>query len=111
MTLFPQQWVMKKGIATSNERVHQIKSYLKIFDEDGFASARFALIDRKEKTIIPRLSIQDSSKTGREDGLVDLLKLGRSFIFDVCRYATPALIGKTELLLLAYKNKDVYTKL
>jgi len=91
MTVFPQQWVMKKGIATSNERVHEIKSYVKMFNKSGFASVQFLAINRKKNSTPLRLS------------LIDLLKFSRELLLDVCRRANPGIIGKTELLMRVSK--------
>ena len=91
MTVFPQQWVMEKGIATSNERVHEIKSYVRVFNKTGFASVRFLAISRKRNSTPLRL------------GLIDLLKFGRELLFDICHRTTTSVIGETELLMRASK--------
>jgi ubiquinone/menaquinone biosynthesis C-methylase UbiE len=92
MTVFPQSWVMKKGIATSNERVHEIKSYFKAFNKTGFASMQFLAINRKKNSAPLRLSV------------MDFLNFGRELFFDVCQHTIPGIIGKTELVMRVYKQ-------
>jgi ubiquinone/menaquinone biosynthesis C-methylase UbiE len=93
MTVFPQQWVMKKGIATSNERVHEIKSYFNAFNKTGFAYVQFLTINRTKNFTQLRFN------------LIDCLKFGRELLFEVCHHITPGIIGETELLMQVYKQR------
>jgi hypothetical protein len=91
MTVFPQCWVMEKGIATSNERVHEIKFYLKTFEKGDFDSVQYWLKGRPKTTVSSRLS------------LLEILKLGREALYGTCQRITPSIIGKTELVIKASK--------
>lgn len=93
MILFPQQWVMKKGIATSNERVHEIKVYIKTFKETNFESTSFMVANR----------IETSSTTHTR--LIELLSTVRKILFNALNVAVSGSFGKTELLMKATKNR------
>ncbi|MGA3110551.1 MAG: class I SAM-dependent methyltransferase [Candidatus Bathyarchaeia archaeon] len=92
MTFFPQQWVMKKGIATSNERVHGIKYYIRIFKKTGFCTLKFSAVNRETSSAPLRLS------------LIGLLISGRKLFFSIYQRTTSGPTGKTELLMRASKK-------
>lgn len=93
MTVFPQSWVMKKGIATSNERLHEIKSYVKMFNETDFASKQFLTIWHRNGNYSLHLSV------------MALLKFGRELLFDMCHRTAPDIIANTDLLMRMSKQR------
>jgi hypothetical protein len=95
MTFFPQQWVMKKGIATSNERLHSIKLCLKTFNKAGF-SLNFIAINREN----PRLN---------NLSFIGLLASERKFFFDIFQWTNNGPTAKTELLMRASKLAKLET--
>jgi len=91
MLFLPQSWVMGKNIATPNERVHEIKSYVKVFKKTGFCNVQFWLRNRTTASRPLRLS------------LIDLLVFGRELLFDMCHRTSSDIIGNTELIMQASK--------
>jgi ubiquinone/menaquinone biosynthesis C-methylase UbiE len=92
MTIFPQQWVMKKGIATSNERVHEIKSYINVLKKTNFMSIQFLVMDRKNNPLV------------KHSSLIDLLGISRKLLFDIFQQINVGPTGKTELLIRATRQ-------
>jgi ubiquinone/menaquinone biosynthesis C-methylase UbiE len=91
MIFFPKSWVMKKGIATSNESAHQIKFYLKVLKKTNFDSVHYGLKNAK----VPRHS---------HFNLIVTLVFVRSTFLEICKRLFPDLNGKTEIILKASHN-------
>lgn len=89
LAVFPKSWVMKKGIATSNERVHEIKFYLKA-EKGNIGSVHYELKNAK----VPRHS---------HFNFVVMLIFVRSTLLEICKRLVPDLSGKTEIILKASK--------
>ncbi len=93
MTALPQRWVMSKGIATSNERVHEINSFIKIFNKNELSEIRFITINREKPSSHEHPSI-----------VVKLLVAGRKILFNSYQRISVGPTGKTELLIHALKK-------
>lgn len=92
MRTLPQKWVMKKGIATPNERLHNVKSYIKILADNNF------LI----KKVI--FTYKDDFPNSPLKGTIELLIFTRAAFFKLIKWIFPPLIAATELTMMATKR-------
>jgi len=94
MTMLPQKWVMAKGIATSNERVHPIKKYLKSFS-NVFSDTYYCFI--KPYSEETHLSIKLN--------LIDLLLAARvAIITFLPKHKVFRVVEEANLLIFASKK-------
>lgn len=91
MIALPQEWVMTKGIATSNERVHTIKKYLEKLDLNGFSSISYKFVNYQEgkKQLIIKLNLMS---------LMMAIRVAAYYTLPKNRFNS---IGKTSLVLYA----------
>lgn len=92
MRTLPQKWVMKRGIATSNERLHTVKSYIKIMESDNFLIKNVIFTYEGN---FPNNPLKDP---------IELLIFIREVFFKLVRWIFPPLIAATELMMMSTKR-------
>jgi len=98
---FPGKWVMLRGMATPNERLHTIKSYVKVLKSNDFTEYSCYVVmvrPSSDSCVIHKGEFLQISKNP-----LKCLVTVREILFDLSWRVLPRVFGGTEILIEATK--------